>query len=396
MSMASEIAGTVEEYEMDLNTRFKAGKEGLVTNSVVASNDISLNQRMLSACVGSVLTSLVVTPFDVVRIRQQQQYLITPPAVTNAGECCRKVFWLDTVKEEARNVAINEFCVSHSCSQDVKFESTSEGLSKIIRNEGFASLYRGLSFTLLMGVPANIVYFSGYEYLRDRSPFRTSSPTLNPLICGSVARVLAATCVAPLELLKTRLQSIPSSLKNNPTHINANRKLFWKVLKRSGEEMSSRGLRSLFTGLQLTLWRDVPFSGIYWASYEFFSKRANFWNLPSLNDDDALRQHKGLDLGVFARSFLSGSISGVIAAVITNPFDVGKTRLQISEESVSSLNVRKSEKSMFQFLYSIVKAEGVRALYVGLFPRCLKVAPSCAIMISTYEMSKTLFLNQKL
>jgi solute carrier family 25 protein 39/40 len=32
-------------------------------------------------------------------------------------------------------------------------------------------------------------------------------------------------------------------------------------------------------------------------------------------------------------------------------------------------------------------------LYVGLLPRLLKIAPSCAIMISSYELGKRFFAN---
>lgn len=37
------------------------------------------------------------------------------------------------------------------------------------------------------------------------------------------------------------------------------------------------------------------------------------------------------------------------------------------------------------------KKEGIQGLFRGLTPRIAKVAPSCAIMISTYEMGKVLF-----
>jgi solute carrier family 25 protein 39/40 len=39
----------------------------------------------------------------------------------------------------------------------------------------------------------------------------------------------------------------------------------------------------------------------------------------------------------------------------------------------------------------IAQREGVGALFAGLGPRLAKVAPSCAIMIASYEMGKTFF-----
>ena len=42
-------------------------------------------------------------------------------------------------------------------------------------------------------------------------------------------------------------------------------------------------------------------------------------------------------------------------------------------------------------LAHIVRAEGVGALFAGLGPRVLKVAPSCAITICSYEAGKRFF-----
>ena len=42
-------------------------------------------------------------------------------------------------------------------------------------------------------------------------------------------------------------------------------------------------------------------------------------------------------------------------------------------------------------LMRIARAEGTLALFAGVAPRLAKVAPSCAIMIASYEMGKTYF-----
>ena len=129
------------------------------------------------------------------------------------------------------------------------------------KHEGVGTLWRGLSLTLLMAVPSNIIYFTGYEYIRDHSPI--SNHPLNPLFCGSLARTLLATFVAPAELIKTRLQSIPTDLKS-ASHI------LFNLLRDLSAAVKKDGVRTMFKGLGITLWRDVPFSGIYWSSYEYF------------------------------------------------------------------------------------------------------------------------------
>uniref|UniRef100_A0AAR5P3B8 Uncharacterized protein n=1 Tax=Dendroctonus ponderosae TaxID=77166 RepID=A0AAR5P3B8_DENPD len=60
-----------------------------------------------------------------------------------------------------------------------------------------------------------------------------------------------------------------------------------------------------------TLLRDVPFSAIYWMSYE------------------SIKSYMGCDHPSFRQSFIGGAISGSIAATITVPFDVVKTHQQI-------------------------------------------------------------------
>jgi solute carrier family 25 protein 39/40 len=220
-----------------------------------------------------------------------------------------------------------------------------------------------------MAAPANIVYFTGYELLRDASPLKDHG-WLNPLLCGSIARTFAGTTIAPIELLKTRLQSIPNSKK----------KVLGPLMNDLRQDLAQRGPQVLFRGLALTLWRDVPFSGIYWASYEYLKSALASnpqWHFTGKKDSD-----------LFLHSFISGSISGSIAACVTNPFDVGKTRLQISNESGMV-----KEKNMVKFMVDIVRFDGVRALYVGLIPRLFKVAPSCAIMISSYELGKRFFAS---
>ncbi len=45
---------------------------------------------------------------------------------------------------------------------------------------------------------------------------------------------------------------------------------------------------------------------------------------------------------------------------------------------------------MWEIAKNIVKEEGLKGLTKGMVPRVAKVAPSCAIMISSYEFCKTL------
>ena len=184
----------------------------------------------------------------------------------------------------------------------------------------------------------------------------------------------------------------------------------------------TQGYTSLWRGLTLTMWRDVPFSGIYWWGYEAVRniitdarlksehklKNQTSSTLPPMVNKDApltqsthpsrrLSQSQQPHMTTFIDSFVAGNVSGAIAAFVTTPFDVGKTRQQVYEHSGETPSPSNSnatarrppeQRTMPRFLYHILRTEGVKGLFKGWAARCLKVAPSCGIMISSYELGK--------
>ena len=113
------------------------------------------------------------------------------------------------------------------------------------------------------------------------------------------------------------------------------------------------------------------------------------------------RQSRGSEnhTSTFVDSFIAGATSGAVAAVVTTPFDVGKTRQQVlkndgpssGQKGIEKAMLRPEERSMPRFLAYIWQTEGTSGLFRGWAARCLKVAPACAIMISSYEIGKKMF-----
>ncbi|KAL2755018.1 hypothetical protein ACRALDRAFT_1082597 [Sodiomyces alcalophilus JCM 7366] len=380
-------------------------------------DDLTAPQKMFSAMSGSFLTSLLMTPLDVVRVRWQSQPVHTgnstgfSPTVlttknlnaipsTNIGvtACCREVFFMNNNAEYCVAMPPRSGAVAAAATPAAEcaveemerrtISSTMDGLRKIARNEGLRSLWRGLSPTLVMAVPANIIYFTGYDWLR----YNSKSPIAHrfgddsaPLIAGSVARVLAVGAVSPIELFRTRLQATAGS--STTGHLAT-------TFREVQDMVSAHGYRSLWRGLTLTLWRDVPFSGIYWWGYEKVRRR-----LTAMRESEAGLLHnlagRGKHADTFVDSFIAGAVSGSIAAIITMPFDVGKTRIQVhrgtSTAENSARNAVAEGRNMTRFLWHIFHTEGIRGLWKGWIPRTLKVAPACAIMISSYEVGKKAF-----
>ena len=140
----------------------------------------------------------------------------------------------------------------------------------------------------MMSLPSNIVYYVGYESLRDFMSDQIGSQ-YSPLLAGASARgirfnvALAVTFISPLELLRTRVQAGEKSMTS--------------ILGGVGHMIRQRGIQSLWTGLPITLWRDVPFSAIYWTFYEGF-KRYEFSESTFLN------------------AFVGGSLAGLVIGLI--------------------------------------------------------------------------------
>lgn len=71
-----------------------------------------------------------------------------------------------------------------------------------------------------------------------------------------------------------------------------------------------------------------------------------------------------------------------LAATVTNPFDVVKTRRQAQSSAPAGSNL---PTKTFQLLIRIARKEGLAGLMSGLTPRLAKVAPSCGLAIGAYE-----------
>jgi len=211
-------------------------------------------------------------------------------------------------------------------------------LLSIFRNEGYSGLYAGLRPTLVMSVPNTVLYFTAYDELSMRlrryhannisahnnntiEDTNTKSTHIEldddakrqayiPLLAGSTSRLLASLSTAPLELIRTRQASISNG--GDKTKIPRGMIDEFKLLIRTN------GISSLYVGLAPTLWRDVPFSAIYWLFLERFKSKlsdSNYgvWGGRYYNE-------KGMSIPpsiVGLHAFVSGIGAGAIAAACT-------------------------------------------------------------------------------
>lgn len=223
-----------------------------------------------------------------------------------------------------------------------------------------------------MSIPSSAIYMLGYEYLLSKiSPVFTDRPatailTPAPLIAGSLARTFSATVISPIEMFRTRLQALPTGNRPPPTYASTARDMSALVRE--------KGITLLWRGLGPTLWRDVPFSGLYWAGFEIIKARLNSPQSPLPPVSPLLT------------SFISGALSGTLSALVTQPFDVLKTRRQVFTPSKGcSPEALGHMASTIPLALHVIRSEGWGALFAGVVPRCAKVAPACGLMIACYE-----------
>ena len=265
--------------------------------------NITPAQQVVSSCSGALLTSLLTTPFDVVKVRlqAQQQYALTKPCYLMECSCLDGVT-ICRVTPEGNHVHMP------------RFRGTVDAFFKIARFEGFTSWWKGLSPTLAMAVPATVIYYTSYDQLKVKLGFKhNQTNVLAPLLAGSVSRTIAVTAICPIELLRTKMQS----------RHGYNYRELADVIKIA---VKQNGVLSLWRGLSPMLLRDVPFSISYWLGYEYLKLKLN----------------STLDLQYLPLvPFVSGSISGAIAALFTTPLDVTKTHMQV-ELGESGTSIQRS------------------------------------------------------
>ncbi|CRK94947.1 CLUMA_CG008435, isoform A [Clunio marinus] len=327
---------------------------------------ISPYQQACSSVSGALITSLLMTPMDVVktRLQVQQKMLLS-------NKCYLYC-----------NGLMDHLCPCGPTGSLIpdkqRFNGTMDAFMKISRNEGLRSLWSGLSPTLVLALPTTVLYFVAYEQIRVRlkdlhmkqlgmsnsEDYRI--PMIIPLIAGLTARCFAVTVVNPLELIRTKMQSEKMS--------------YTEVGQAFRQMIGQYGMKGLFKGLLPTIMRDAPFSAFYWTSYEGY------------------KRYMGILQPEVYQAFIGGALAGCIAATVTCPFDVIKTHQQIEfgEKFVYNKNGNGSKKKMtgtWQTINNIMRSSGISGFYAGLTPRLFKVVTACAVMLSTYEFGKNFFYD---
>jgi len=275
---------------------------------------------LVSGGLGGVLSSSMLQPFDVVRTQMQK-------GVEGCGHL-----------------------------------TTKKAFKFVIKEGGIRSLWRGLTPTIARVGFGTAMYFSllnaiseALTKVESRSDaFAVSYSSLScskAFAAGFLARTVASISLLPLTVVKTRFE--------------AGENRHGGVLRSLVRIAQTESLPGLWKGLVPTLLRDAPFSGLYLASYTRLKS--------AFASSEALAP-----VPIQVQRFGAAVCAGSFASLLTNPFDVVRTRMQVEGGAGGGGSV--------QVAKSIIDREGWRALWLrGLMPRVYKKSFAAAVSWTVYE-----------
>jgi solute carrier family 25 protein 39/40 len=364
-------------------------------------NELTMWQRGCAAGIASLVSSVFLNPIDVVKTRMQAQAatrrtLQTNPQSQPAWRYSPGPGLTSGLFHSNGNAAIfiQNAPVYRAPPQAAlpSYRSSIDGLYKIARHEGLQSLWRGTDAAVLLTVPLVAIYLPLYDHLLEKC---SSAGPYAPLVAGGAARAVAGFATAPLELARVRLQAADMTGGGNGGGSTAKNGILRQLSSAPGTSRLQR-ITSMWTGMGASLAKDVPFAALYWAMleplraslmrHEYSTLADTFWQnsnineLPVVPDVPALVRER-TPAEILVINIAAAGAAASLAAVVTTPFDVVKTKQQTAKNGKSS--------SIVQCLVKVYKGGGVRALFAGAGPRTTRTAAGYAIVTSLFEVFKT-------
>ena len=187
-----------------------------------------------------------------------------------------------------------------------------QAASTIYSTEGFNGFLRGLTPSLIKNSTMTGQYFSILFYLEvliRRLNMVNLSDSKVQLLAGGGAKAMQSVLANPLIVIKTRLEVI--GFNEYHGFDDAIRKIYKK-----------EGLKGFFTGLRISLIRDVPFAGMFYPIYSFFRQKltAKF-----LTSDKNYTKSERIKRIAFI-STISSFAANTVSCVLTHPLDLIRTR----------------------------------------------------------------------
>ncbi|KAL2117241.1 hypothetical protein VTJ04DRAFT_9409 [Mycothermus thermophilus] len=222
----------------------------------------------------------------------------------------------------------------------------------VVKHNGLRGLYSGLSASLLRQLTYSTTRFGIYEELKSRfaprhidpATGKPKAPSMGVLIAmASASGFIGGIAGNAADVINVRMQhdaSLPPAQRRNYAH----------ALDGLVRMVREEGVGSLFRGVWPNSGRAIAMTASQLASYDVFKR--TLLRLTPMHDNMATH---------FTASFLAG----VVAATVTSPIDVIKTRVMSSSGDHGVIGVLKE----------VYAKEGMRWMFKGWVPSFLRLGP---------------------
>lgn len=250
-----------------------------------------------------------------------------------------------------------DFLISNfgkKCLNCLPSRNTFSAFHYILKTEGFRyTFFSGIGNTVYSNLIRIGCFFPIFEFFKIKAkrilPDHSQIEMSSTLIGSTFARIITTITSFPFEVSKIRAQT--GQFKGNNS--------FYRNSINIIKERKKYG--SIFTAF---FQRELIFTIIFWAFFEKLrEKRKIYYN----NDIE------NINLKVNSAFY-----SGLIASLITFPFDIIQTNLIVDKNPIG----------FFKILILMRKKYGISFLFNGLFIRMLKGSISTGVFFTIYELLK--------
>ncbi|CAI2165043.1 7844_t:CDS:2 [Funneliformis geosporum] len=298
---------------------------------------------------GGMIGATVTSPLDVVKTRLQSTYYKT------------KLKSLQDSKRAATPI------IGH-------FIQTGKILSDVYRNEGWRALFKGLGPNLVGVVPARAINFftygNGKKVLTELNGGHENS--LVHLTAAITAGITTSTATNPIWLVKTRMQLQSST--NTSLQVPMKYKNSYDCVRKVVRE---EGVRALYKGLSAS-YLGITEGTIQWVTYEYL--KSTFAKNREKRRNVSGDIIKSDDKWPWFDKLAAAASAKLIAACVSYPHEVIRTRMrQVPVHGDAKY------KGLVRCIKTIVREEGVAAMYGGMTAHLMRVVPNAVIMFFCYE-----------
>ncbi|KAJ8332374.1 hypothetical protein SKAU_G00425470 [Synaphobranchus kaupii] len=214
---------------------------------------LTLLKEMLAGCGAGTCQVIVTTPMEMLKIQLQ-----------DAGRI-----------EAQRKLMPQAVSTGPGAPVEVKSPTAMQLTRDLLRSKGIAGLYKGLGATLLRDVPFSIIYFPLFANLNNlgRRGSEGPAPFYVSFVSGCIAGSTAAVAVNPVDVIKTRLQSLTRGSQED-TYSGVT-DCIRKILQREGPTAFLKGAycRALVIAPLFGIAQVVYFLGVGEMLLSFLPKR---------------------------------------------------------------------------------------------------------------------------